>query len=78
MTARRLSLAIRFEQALALYSQIPEPYPMGWTHRLLARLARDEPGRREEHRKAARAAWEAIRRADLVAALDRKLPPGGS
>jgi tetratricopeptide (TPR) repeat protein len=66
----------RFEQALDLYGRIPDPYSIGCAHRRLAGLARGDPGRREQHRRAARAAWLSIRRDDLVADLDRELPPG--
>ena len=51
---------------------------MGCAHERLARLARDEPARREEHLQVARAAWQTIQRADLIAALDREFPPGGA
>jgi tetratricopeptide (TPR) repeat protein len=59
---------VRFEEALSLYKRIPEPYSIGWTHRRLARIARDEPERRR-HVLAARAAWESIKRQDLLDAL---------
>jgi tetratricopeptide (TPR) repeat protein len=62
-----------FEQALDLYGRIPTPFSMGWTHRRLARLARAE--RRDQHLEAARAAWQAIRRPDLIAELEHEFPP---
>jgi hypothetical protein len=37
-------------------------------------LAHGDPGRREQHLSAARAAWLAIRRPDPIASLDREFP----
>jgi tetratricopeptide (TPR) repeat protein len=68
----------RFQQALDLYARIPNRYSIGWTHRLLAWLARGDSGHREPHLSAARAAWQAIQRPDLIADLDREFPPGES
>jgi tetratricopeptide (TPR) repeat protein len=62
-----------FEQALDLYGRLPEPCSMGLAHWRLARLARGE--RRDQHLKAARAAWQAIQRPDLIANLDHEFPP---
>jgi tetratricopeptide (TPR) repeat protein len=57
----------RYEQALALYQSIAEPYSVGWTHVRLARLcpASEE---RLEHWNAARQAWASIGREDLIQA----------
>jgi tetratricopeptide (TPR) repeat protein len=68
----------RFEQALDLYARIPEGFSVGWTHRRLARLAHGDPDCREQHLHAARDAWLAIRRPDLIADLDREFPPDES
>ncbi len=66
-----------FEKALQLYLRLPEPYSVGLIQRRLARLAVDEAERRHQHVSAARTAWQAIKRSDLVADLDREFPPGG-
>jgi hypothetical protein len=57
-----------YEQALALYQQIPDPYSIGWAHRRLARLAESEAERRQ-HAEAARVAWTSIGRTDLIQGL---------
>ena len=63
-----------FDEALALYARIPEPYSIGWAHRHLADVARgeDERGRQIA---AAREVWQSIGRDDLVEQLDES---GGS
>jgi tetratricopeptide (TPR) repeat protein len=38
----------RYEEALGLYEQIQEPYSIGWTHRRLARIARNDNERRQQ------------------------------
>jgi hypothetical protein len=54
-----------YEQALALYQAIPDPYSAGWTLVSLARL--DPPGsERARHWSAAREAWTSTGREDLV------------
>jgi tetratricopeptide (TPR) repeat protein len=58
----------RYQEALALYAQISSLIFVGWTHRLLARLAPTD-GQRALHVKAARAAWTSIDRTDLVEEL---------
>jgi hypothetical protein len=55
----------RFEEALGLYEQIQEPYSIGWTHRRLARIARNNNERRQQVAAAA-SAWQTIARGDLV------------
>jgi hypothetical protein len=54
-----------YEQALALYQAIPDPYAAGWTLISLARLhlAGSE---RARHWVAARQAWTSIGREDLI------------
>ena len=69
--------ATAFAEALGLYARIPEPYSIGWTHRRLARLARGDADCRARHLAAARAAWGAIRRPDLIADLDCEFPSAG-
>jgi hypothetical protein len=57
-----------WEQALALYARIPEPYSIGGTHHRLAGIA---PGaERAAHVVAAWQTWTSIDRPDLVARLD--------
>jgi tetratricopeptide (TPR) repeat protein len=58
----------RFEEALRLYSRIPEPYSMGVAHVSLARVVVDDEDKRR-HLEAAREAWISIGRSDLVAKL---------
>jgi tetratricopeptide (TPR) repeat protein len=55
----------RYGEALTLYEQISEPYSVGWTHRYLARLARNNEERRQ-HVAAVRTAWQSNGRDDLV------------
>ncbi len=64
----------RFEEALALYRRIEEPYSIGWALVRLARLAEGEA--RAELVAEARAAWESIDRPDLVARLEREFGAG--
>jgi len=56
---------VKFEEAQGLYKRIPEPYSIGWTHVRLARIALANETR-NQHVEAARAAWESIKRPDLV------------
>ena len=63
-----------FNEALGLYARIPEPYSIGWAHKRLADVARDED-ERARHLAAAREAWLSIGREDLVQQLDEN---GGS
>jgi len=49
-----------FEQALALYQRIEEPYSIGMTHRQLARIT--DGAARQPHVQAAREAWTGIDR----------------
>lgn len=60
-----------YENALALYSRIPDPCSVGVAHLRLAKMA---PGdaERNDHLSAARAAWLSIGRLDLVEELDRQ------
>jgi len=51
-----------------LFTQISEPYSIGFTHRRLARLASDTD-ERKSHVTGAIAAWEQIERDDLIAAI---------
>jgi tetratricopeptide (TPR) repeat protein len=55
----------RYEEALGLYEQIQDPFSIGWTHRRLARIARNDNERRQ-YVAAASTAWQSIGRADLV------------
>jgi hypothetical protein len=64
----RKAAEARFREALGLYSQIPEPYSMGWAHVRLARMAGYEAGR-GGHVREARRLWESIDRPDLVEGL---------
>ena len=54
-----------FNEALGLYARIQEPYSIGWAHKRLADVARDED-ERARHIAAAREAWLSIGREDLV------------
>jgi tetratricopeptide (TPR) repeat protein len=65
-TARSL-----FERALGLYLRIPDPCSIGWVHVRLARIS-DAPDERRSHIEAARAAWERIKRPDLIARLEQE------
>jgi tetratricopeptide (TPR) repeat protein len=58
----------RFEEALQLFVLISEPFSIGTTHHRLARLASDTD-ERKSHVIAAIAAWEQIKRDDLIAAI---------
>jgi hypothetical protein len=55
----------QYEQALALYKAIPDPFSIGWA---LVRLARLEPADEARTRRwvAAREAWASIGRDDLI------------
>lgn len=64
----------RYEEALALYERIAEPYSIGTTHRRLARIA-PAPAH-WSHVEAARTAWEAIERPDLVKELEDEFGSG--
>jgi tetratricopeptide (TPR) repeat protein len=55
----------RWREALALYARIPEPYSIGAAHMRLARRAATR-AEADEHRQAARKAWESIDRPDLI------------
>jgi tetratricopeptide (TPR) repeat protein len=59
----------RFEEALGLYRRIQEPYSIGCAHVRLARLAPEGSEERRSHLRAAREAWESIKRPDLVETL---------
>jgi multidrug resistance efflux pump len=63
-----------YQQALALYERIPEPYSIGVCHRRLATLASSDDQRHTEV-SAARKAWVSIKRDDLVAALEAEFGP---
>jgi len=58
----------RFAEALQLFTLISEPYSVGMAHRRLARLASDTE-QKKSHVIAAIAAWEQIKRDDLIAAI---------
>jgi hypothetical protein len=55
----------RWQEALALYSKISDPYSIGFAHIRLARRA-ETPQEAAEHREAARKAWASIGRPDLI------------
>ena len=55
----------RWREALALYARIPEPYSIGFAHARLSRRAATS-AEADEHRQAARKAWESIDRRDLI------------
>jgi hypothetical protein len=58
-----IAAALRhWNEALALYGRIPEPYSIGHTHRRFARRAATTT-EAEAHREAARRAWASIGRA---------------
>jgi hypothetical protein len=59
----------RFEEALGHYEQIQEPYSIGWIHRRLARIARND-NERSQQVAAASTAWQSIGRDDLVESLN--------
>ena len=69
----REAARISWCEALELYEQIAEPYSIGWAHRRLARVAASDADR-ARHVAAARDAWMAIDRMDLVADLDGEFP----
>ena len=56
----------RFREALRLYERIPEPYSIGFTYCRLGRLEPEGSEERRRHVRAAREAWESIKRPDLV------------
>ena len=56
---------LAWNEALALYKRISEPYSIGSVHLRLARAGAGSE--RAAHLAAARAAWESIDRPDLVA-----------
>jgi tetratricopeptide (TPR) repeat protein len=58
-----------FREALRLYERVAEPYSMGWIQVRLARLEEVGSEERKSHVRAAREAWESIRRPDLVEKL---------
>ena len=62
---------ICYEEALALYERIKEPYSIGAAQTRLARLAAPGPAR-EQRLAAARQAWMSIDRPDLVETLDEE------
>jgi hypothetical protein len=63
-----VTVRTHYQQALALYQQIPEPYSIGLTHRDLAGIA-ESASQRREHVDAAQRAWNSIGRDDLCAEL---------
>lgn len=65
---------VKFDEALALYRRVEEPYWVGWG---IVRLARRAEGSvRAERVAEARAVWESIGRADLIADLEREFGAG--
>jgi hypothetical protein len=66
---------VRYEEALQLYMRIPEPYSIGQTHRILARIAENE-ATCQHHVSMTRNAWLSIQRDDLVQNLDIEFPDG--
>ena len=59
----------QYERALPLYQAIPEPFSVGWTLVLIARL--DPPAGDRTHRWiAARKAWASIGRDDLIESIE--------
>ena len=66
----------RYKQALALYSDIPEPSFVGLTYRRLARVC-DAPQERDTLVRMARRVWSTMGRADLVAELVKEFGPQG-
>jgi predicted TPR repeat methyltransferase len=62
-----------WREALALYAKIPEHDPIGFSHLRLARHA-EAPEEASNHREAARKAWKAIGRTDLI---EKHLCKGG-
>jgi tetratricopeptide (TPR) repeat protein len=63
----------QFETALKLYERIRGHYSIGYAHRRLARIAKNDTQRRS-HINAARNAWMSIDRPDLVKKLDVEFP----
>ncbi len=55
----------RFEEALPLYSRLPAPHSIAAAHWRLARLEPEGSEERRKHVRAAREAWESIKRPDL-------------
>jgi tetratricopeptide (TPR) repeat protein len=55
----------RYGQALHLYQSIEEFSSLGWTHLSLSRLESPSPAK-NRHLEAARQAWQAIGRDDLI------------
>ena len=64
-----------FRNALEIYQEISELYSVGMTHRALAHLASDVD-ERNAHSMAAKTAWEAINRDDLINQLRTEFPNG--
>jgi tetratricopeptide (TPR) repeat protein len=62
----------RFRRALGLYERIAEPYSIGWARVRLARLESVGSEGRRSHVRAAREAWEGIKRPDLVEELKKE------
>jgi tetratricopeptide (TPR) repeat protein len=59
----------RLQTALALYERIEEPFSIGRTHVLLAKVSQD-PQERAAHLASARAAWAPLRIPHLLETLD--------
>jgi tetratricopeptide (TPR) repeat protein len=55
----------QYERALQMYQAIPDPYSVGWTLVLLARIDSAD-SERARHWRAAREAWTSIGRDDLI------------
>jgi len=64
----------RYDEALDLYQQLGDPYSIGHIHRRLALVAEDIQ-ERDFHVQAARGAWLAIDRPELVKQLDEEFAP---
>jgi hypothetical protein len=64
-----------FRDALEIYQEISELYSVGMTHQALAQLA-SEVDDRNSHIIAAKTAWEAINRDDLINQLRTQFPNG--
>jgi len=56
----------RFREALGLYERILDPYSIGGVYFRLAKLAPEGSEERRRHARAAREAWESIKRPDMV------------
>ena len=63
----------RYEEALRLYRQIPEPYSIGWTLRRLAQLESDLAGRKALLSEIV-TQWRSIDREDLIDDLRAEFP----